>query len=51
MNATLLQDLTEYKGSKDKGVMMGARSLIGLYREIAPEMLKRKTVAKLPAWR
>jgi protein SDA1 len=47
MNATLLQDLTEYKGSKDKGVMMGARSLIGLYREIAPEMLKRKDRGKI----
>ncbi|KAI5799985.1 SDA1-domain-containing protein [Geopyxis carbonaria] len=47
MNATLLQDLTEYKGSKDKGVMMAARSLIGLYREVAPEMLKRKDRGKV----
>jgi len=47
MNETLLQDLTEYKGSKDKGVMMGARSLIGLYREVAPEMLKRKDRGKV----
>ncbi|KAH0613897.1 uncharacterized protein H6S33_005783 [Morchella sextelata] len=46
MNATLLQDLTEYKGSKDKGVMMAARGLIGLYREIAPEMLKKKDRGK-----
>ncbi|CAZ81484.1 unnamed protein product [Tuber melanosporum] len=46
MNATLLQDLTEYKGSKDKGVMMAARGLIGLYREVAPEMLKKKDRGK-----
>lgn len=46
MNDGLLQDLTAYKGSKDKGVMMAARSLIGLYREVAPEMLKRKDRGK-----
>ncbi|KAF3929612.1 hypothetical protein ABW19_dt0209917 [Dactylella cylindrospora] len=46
MTESLLQDLTEYKGSKDKGVMMAARSLIGLYREVAPEMLKRKDRGK-----
>ena len=46
MDETLLQDLTEYKGSKDKGVMMAARSLIGLYREVAPEMLKRRDRGK-----
>lgn len=49
MNATLLQDLTEYKSSKDKGVMMAARSLIGLYREVAPEMLKRRDRGKMTA--
>ncbi|RPB05718.1 SDA1-domain-containing protein [Choiromyces venosus 120613-1] len=47
MNATLLQDLTDYKGSKDKGVMMAARGLIGLYREVAPEMLKKKDRGKV----
>jgi len=46
MDSTLLQDLTEYKGSKDKGVMMAARSLIGLYRDVAPEMLQRKDRGK-----
>jgi len=46
MTTTLLQDLTEYKGSNDRGVMMAARSLIGLYRDIAPEMLKRKDRGK-----
>lgn len=42
----LLQDLTEYKGSKSKAVMMAARSLISLYREVAPEMLQRKDRGK-----
>ncbi|KAG0237533.1 SDA1-domain-containing protein [Mortierella sp. GBAus27b] len=42
MDATLLQDLTEYKNHRDKGVMMASRSLIGLYREINPELLKKK---------
>ncbi|GAO51190.1 hypothetical protein G7K_5301-t1 [Saitoella complicata NRRL Y-17804] len=46
MNPTLLHDLTEYKGSRDKGVMMAARGLIGLYRDIAPEMLKKKDRGK-----
>ncbi|CUS10923.1 unnamed protein product [Tuber aestivum] len=49
MNATLLQDLTEYKGSKDKGVMMAARGLIGLFREVAPEMLRKKDRGKVAA--
>lgn len=35
----LLQDLTAYKGSKSKAVLMAARSLISLFREVAPEML------------
>lgn len=47
VDATLLQDLTEYKGSKAKAVMMAARSLIGLYREVAPEMLSRKDRGKV----
>lgn len=42
----LLHDLTEYKGSKSKPVMMAARSLISLYREVAPEMLQRKDRGK-----
>jgi len=46
MDATLLQDLTEYKSHRDKGVMMGARSLITLYREANPELLKRKDRGK-----
>lgn len=42
MDEALLQDLTQYKGYKDKGVMMAARSLIGLYRQIGPGMLHRR---------
>ncbi|KAG0225864.1 Protein SDA1 [Actinomortierella wolfii] len=42
MNSTLLQDLTEYKNHRDKGVMMASRSLIGLFRDINPELLKKK---------
>jgi len=46
IDATLLQDLTEYKGSKAKAVMMAARSLITLYREVAPQMLLKKDRGK-----
>ncbi|SCU90140.1 LAMI_0E00782g1_1 [Lachancea mirantina] len=49
MDETLLQDLTEYKGSKAKGVSMAAKSLISLYREVAPDMLKRKDRGKTAA--
>ncbi|EPX73438.1 SDA1 family protein [Schizosaccharomyces octosporus yFS286] len=47
MTADLLQDLTEYKSSKDKGVMMASRGLISLYREVAPDMLKKKDRGKV----
>ncbi|CUM54720.1 uncharacterized protein AC631_04246 [Debaryomyces fabryi] len=46
IDATLLQDLTEYKGSKAKAVMLAARSLITLYREVAPQMLLKKDRGK-----
>ena len=42
MNETLLQDLVMYKKSKDKGVMMAARGLLGLYREVGADMLKKR---------
>ncbi|ODV75465.1 Sda1p [Cyberlindnera jadinii NRRL Y-1542] len=47
IDETLLQDLTEYKGSKSKPVNIAAKSLISLYREVAPEMLKRKDRGKV----
>ncbi|VEU20972.1 DEKNAAC101874 [Brettanomyces naardenensis] len=43
---SLLQDLTAYKGSKSKSVMMASRSLISLYREVAPDMLTKKDRGK-----
>lgn len=46
MNPTLLQDLVMYKKSKDKGVMMAAKGLLGLYREAGAEMLKKKDRGK-----
>ena len=49
MTETLLQDLTGYKKGgdhKNKGVMMAARSLITLFREINPELLHRRDRGK-----
>ena len=42
MTEELLQDLAEYKTYKDKGVMMASRSLITLFRSLAPELLHKK---------
>ena len=42
----LLSDLVEYKKYKDKGVSSAARSLISLYRDIAPHMLHKKERGK-----
>lgn len=46
MNETLLQDLVQYRRSKDKGVMMAARGLLSLYREKGADMLKKKDRGK-----
>ena len=46
MNDTLLQDLVMYRKSKDKGVMMAAKGLLSLYREVRPEMLKKRDRGK-----
>ena len=46
MNDTLLQDLVTYRKSKDKGVMMAAKGLLSLYREVRPEMLKKRDRGK-----
>lgn len=43
----LLHDLIEYKDSKNKSVVNAAKGLLSLYREIAPEMLKRKDRGKV----
>ncbi|PBJ71448.1 hypothetical protein BCY84_16789 [Trypanosoma cruzi cruzi] len=43
MNADLLKDLTEYKSQRgDRGVIMAARALIQLYRDVYPELLPAK---------
>lgn len=46
MNDTLLQDLVMYRKSKDKAVMMAAKGLLGLYRDVRPEMLKKRDRGK-----
>ncbi|PGH13823.1 hypothetical protein AJ79_03391 [Helicocarpus griseus UAMH5409] len=46
MNDTLLQDLVMYKKSKDKGVMMAAKGLLSLYREVGAELLKKRDRGK-----
>ncbi len=42
MTETLLQDLVMYQRSKDKGVVMAAKGLQSLYREVYPELLQKK---------
>ena len=42
MEEDLLGDLIEYRKSKDKTVVAGARSLLQLYRQEMPSMLKRR---------
>lgn len=49
MNDTLLQDLVMYRKSKDKGVMMAAKGILGLYREVAAGMLKKRDRGKAAA--
>ena len=46
MTDTLLQDLVQYRKSKDKGVMMAAKGLLSLFREVDPELLQRKDRGK-----
>jgi protein SDA1 len=46
MDETLLQDLVMYRKSKDKGVMMAAKGLLSLYRDVGAEMLKKRDRGK-----
>ena len=46
MREELLRDLAQYKKDRDKGVSMAARSLIGLFRELHPELLVKKDRGK-----
>lgn len=42
MDEDLLKDLADYKSYRDRSVMMAARSLIQLFRNVRPELLHRK---------
>lgn len=42
MTPDLLQDLVQYKNAKNKTVMMAARSLMQLYRNVDPTLLHKK---------
>jgi protein SDA1 len=46
MDRELLIDLAQYKKSKQKGVMMAARSLIALMRDVNPKLLDKKDRGK-----
>ena len=46
MNDTLLQDLVGYRKSKDKGVVMAAKGLLSLYRQVGADMLKKRDRGK-----
>lgn len=35
-------DLVEYRKSRDKGVMVAARAILQLYRDVNPGMLKKR---------
>lgn len=49
MNETLLQDLVDYRKSKDKGTMMAAKGLLSLYREVAADLLRKRDRGKKAA--
>lgn len=46
MTEALLQDLVQYRKSKDIGVMMAAKGLLSLYREVGAELLKKRDRGK-----
>ncbi|KAN0075314.1 SDA1 domain containing protein [Tylopilus felleus] len=46
MEEDLLEDLVEYKKSRDKSATAAARGLLQLYREVNPGMLKRRERGK-----
>mmetsp|Transcript_46499 Transcript_46499/g.53605 ORF Transcript_46499/g.53605 Transcript_46499/m.53605 type:complete len:782 (-) Transcript_46499:135-2480(-) len=47
MSEGLLQDLVDYRSFKNKGVKIAAKSLMNLFRELAPKMLKTKDRGKV----
>lgn len=46
MTEELLHDLVEYKGHKNKGIMTATRSLLNIFRELNPMLLRRKDRGK-----
>lgn len=46
MEPDLLEDLIEYRKSRDKGVMAAGQAILQLYREVNPEMLKKRARGK-----
>ena len=46
MSEDLLQDLVQYKTTKNKTVMMAARSLMQLFRNVDPSLLRKKDRGK-----
>ena len=42
----LLEDLVSYRKSKDKGVCAAARGILALYREVNPELLRKRERGK-----
>ncbi|XP_033227389.1 protein SDA1 homolog [Belonocnema kinseyi] len=42
MSEDLLRDLAQYKHYRERSVMMAARSLIGLFKNVMPDMLHKK---------
>ena len=48
MEEDLLEDLVEYRKSRDKVVTAAARGILQLYREVNPGMLKRRERVSFP---
>jgi protein SDA1 len=46
MTEDLLHDLVEYKGHKNKGIMSATRSLLNVFRELNPMLLRRRDRGK-----
>jgi len=42
MDSILLQDLVQYRKSRDRGIMMAARGVLQLYRRVLPALLPRR---------
>lgn len=47
IDAALLEDLIQYKTSKDRSVMMAARSILSVYRKWCPSLLPKSERGKL----